>query len=146
MAAGPIGPHWATGSWPDTGWEAGSWGFRTYTSLQIQDFLGSGQSSRSLTSQGLDVMHLAQGLQPSGAICQGLSARRCLAGGLSASLAPASTSSTLQARGPRLALSSLPMCRSSLTSQNALTGAVLRGLHVTGVRVAALVVTDVEGV
>lgn len=26
MPAGPIGPNWASGSWPDTAWEAGSWG------------------------------------------------------------------------------------------------------------------------
>ena len=25
MAAGPIGPTWATGSWPDTTWQANTW-------------------------------------------------------------------------------------------------------------------------
>lgn len=26
MPAGNIGPNWASGSWRDTAWEAGSWG------------------------------------------------------------------------------------------------------------------------
>jgi predicted benzoate:H+ symporter BenE len=64
MPAGPIGSHWTNDTWPDTAWEAGSWGGTVTvligTSLQVLGLAVAGLTLTTPTGAGLSVTMAAQ--------------------------------------------------------------------------------------
>lgn len=96
MAAGPIGPHWASDTWPDTAWEAGSWGGAVVfagTSLRVLGLSLAGLALSTPTDAGSVFAVSSESLRANGiALSAGLApvaAERLRVSGLAVSAPPA---------------------------------------------------------